>query len=334
MANQQCRYLIGTTILSELLTSSPLLHNKESPHDALPPHLYGQHAPRDLQHAGAHLAQYQPDANREVVFIAYSPPGHWAAISVTSKGTLEWADSLRRHAPSTLVTGVQTWLRYHLSSSSFTLGNSFLCSRQTDGHSCGIIALNAIRHRIFGDALWSEKNRSQLRIREFLDIMQQCNKVGGQKVCFRIFIQATYIRLTTFQEHVQVSLGVDDYPLGPITELPLCAIDFSSPLVSSYPLPPITTLDATDLSSDCTSSSEFASSTTLLVEEDELCSSSPSRPPSPATTAMPVKGGLHSYFSTVHTGGEAFIRPIGTTLAALSKTHAHTANAYYGDHIF
>ena len=181
---EQCRYLIGTTILSELLTSSPLLHNKKSPHDALTPHIYNLHAPQDLRHAGAHLVRYQPDANGEVVFIAYSPPGHWAAISVTSEGTLEWADSLGRRPPSTLVTGVQKWLCYHLSSSSFTLGNNFPCSQQTDGYSCGIIALNTIRHRIFGDALWCEKNRSQLHIGEFLEIMRMCRKSGGQKVCF------------------------------------------------------------------------------------------------------------------------------------------------------
>ena len=181
---EQCHYLIGTTILSELLAKSPLLHNKKSPHEALTPYIYDMHAPRDLQHAGAHLARYQPDANGEVIFIAYSPPGHWAAISVTSKGTLEWADSLGRRPPSTLVTGVQNWLRYHLSSSSFTLGDNFPCSRQTDDYSCGIIALNTIRHRIFGDALWCGKNRSLLRIGEFLEIMHMCRKSGGQKVRF------------------------------------------------------------------------------------------------------------------------------------------------------
>ncbi|KAH8976530.1 hypothetical protein EDB86DRAFT_3095889 [Lactarius hatsudake] len=32
-SQEQCRYLIGTTILAELLESSPLLHNEKSPHD-------------------------------------------------------------------------------------------------------------------------------------------------------------------------------------------------------------------------------------------------------------------------------------------------------------
>jgi hypothetical protein len=182
IGGDQQRYLIGTTILSELLASSPLLHNKESSCDTFLLQTYNLHAPQDLQRAGAHLSQYQPDA--EVVFIAYSPPGHWAAISVTSQGTLEWADSLGRCPPLTLVAGVQKWLHYHLSSSSFRLGNNFQCSRQTDGYSCGIIALNAIKHRIFGDAHWCEKNRTQLRIGEFVDIMRMCRKIGGQNVRF------------------------------------------------------------------------------------------------------------------------------------------------------
>ena len=158
------------------------MHNKNSLHKPLPLHVYNLQAPQDLQHAGAHLVRHQPDG--EVIFIAYSPPGHWAALSVTSRGALEWADSLGRRPPSTLVLGAQKWLHYHLPSITFHLGNSFLCSQQPDNYSCGIIALNAIKHRIFGDTLWSEKSRVQLRIQEFLDIMRMCHKTGSQKVCF------------------------------------------------------------------------------------------------------------------------------------------------------
>jgi hypothetical protein len=182
---EKCQYLIGTTILLELLALSPLFHNKKSSQGTLPLHVYNLQAPQDLQCAGAHLVWHQPDG--EVVFIAYSPPGHWAAVSVTSQGTLEWADSLGRRPPSALVLGVQKWLRYHLPSSNFLLGNNFPCSQQTDNYSCGIIALNAIKHRIFGDTHWSAKSCAQLRIREFLDIMCMCHKSGGQKVCFHIF---------------------------------------------------------------------------------------------------------------------------------------------------
>jgi hypothetical protein len=179
-----CRYLIGTTILSEYLHSSPVLHMKTSSHDNLPWQDYKMRAPQELQHAGEHLLQYQPDG--EVLFVAYSPPGHWAAISITSHGTLEWADSLGRHPPMKLVTGVCKWLGHHILASSFGLGNSFKCSHQTDSFSCGIIALNSIKHHIFGDALWCEEDHTWLRIQEFLNIMHMCQKFEGKSVCFQL----------------------------------------------------------------------------------------------------------------------------------------------------
>ena len=60
------------------------------------------------------------------------------------------------------------------------------------------------------------------------------------------------------------------------------------------------TLDANDLSSDC--SSEVAKSTTQSIEVDELVSSPPSQPSSPAMPAVPRKRGLHLYFNSVHSG--------------------------------
>jgi hypothetical protein len=179
------RYLIGTTILSEYLPSSPLLHKKSSSHDHLPLQDYKLRAPQELQHAGDHLVQYKPDG--EVLCIAFSPPGHWAAVSVTSWGTLEWADSLGRRPPMDLVHGVHNWLNHHLSSTSFRLGSSFKCAHQTDSFSCGIIALNAIKHRVFGDMLWGEEDCTRLHIREFLDIMHGCQKFEGKSVHFQLF---------------------------------------------------------------------------------------------------------------------------------------------------
>jgi hypothetical protein len=175
-------YLIGTTILSEYLHSSPILHMKTSSHDNLPWQDYKVRAPQELQRAGEHLVQHQPDG--EVLFVTYSPPGHWVAISVTSCGTLEWADPLGRRPPMKLVTGVRKWLDHHISASSFSLGNSFKCSHQTDSFLCGIIALNSIKHRIFGDTLWREEDRTRLCIQEFLNIMRMCQKFEGESVRF------------------------------------------------------------------------------------------------------------------------------------------------------
>lgn len=173
-------YLIGNTILAEYLHSSPVLQNTSS-HDNLPWQDYKLRAPRELQCAGEHLVRHQPDG--EVLLVTYSPPGHWAAISLTSRGTLEWADSLGRRPPMELITGARNWLDHHMLASSYRLGNSFKCSHQMDSFSCGIIALNAIKHRIFGDELWDEEDQARLRIQEFLTIMHGC-QIEGKSVCF------------------------------------------------------------------------------------------------------------------------------------------------------
>jgi hypothetical protein len=217
------RYLIGTTILSEYLHSSPLLHKKSSSHDHLPSQDYKSCAPQELQHAGDHLVQYKPDG--EVLCIAFSPPGHWAAVSVTSWGTLEWADSLDRRPPMDLVHGVHNWLNHHLSSTSFRLGSSFKCAHQTDSFSCGIIALNEIKHRVFGDMLWHEEDHTRLHIREFLDIMHGCQKFEGKSVCFQLFRLSDCV-LTLCINHRSIPLchsAQQNAPLVTLTLNPPCS---------------------------------------------------------------------------------------------------------------
>ncbi|KAH9010301.1 hypothetical protein EDB84DRAFT_1570618 [Lactarius hengduanensis] len=327
------RYLIGSTLLDEYLGASPVLHNKSLSQDNLPWQDYKLHAPQDLQYAGNHLVRYQPDG--EVLFIAYSPPGHWAAISVTSRGSLEWADSLGHSPPMGLVIGVRNWLNYHLSesSSSFGLGNSFKCSHQTDSFSCGTIALNAIKHRVFGDILWREEDHAWLRIREFLDIMRVCQKIEGKT------------------EYVSS-------PLDTVECSPFGVSDSNIPLLSTgtdtlslphlHRLNQCDTLDVLELSSD--TGSDLASSTTWLTDLDEQCPSSPdvqlnhSHLPHPGTSSPTTattlrKGGLHSYFPTVHLGKRSCdaedqtlpcppkrirIQPTPTLQSSLSSTSKET----------
>ena len=126
-----------------------------------------------------------------------------------------------------------------------------------------------------------------------------------------------------------------DYPLGSTSKCPSCAVDFSLPPVSSHPLHlPIVTLDldVTDLSSNC--SRKLASSTTQLIELDELCSSSPSWPPLFGTTA--VKGGLHLYFPTVNTGKhsrhqlEQLPQPSPKCMPQTANTHYTTLQQIQG----
>ena len=154
-------YLIDNTIFAEYLHSLLILQNT-SLHNNLPWQDYKLCVPQELQCAGEHLVQHQPDG--EVLLVTSSPPGHWAAIFLTSCGTLEWVDSLGCCPPMELVTGACNWLDHHMLASSFRVGNGFECSHQTDSYSCGIIALNAIKHHIFGDELWCEEDWAQLHI--------------------------------------------------------------------------------------------------------------------------------------------------------------------------
>ncbi len=96
-------------------------------------------------------------------------------------------NSLGRRLPSTLGTGVRNCLRYHFSSTSFSLDNSFQCPPQTGGYSCGLIAVNTvIEHRVFRDALCFDKNWARLRIQKILDIVHVYNQTEGRNICFHV----------------------------------------------------------------------------------------------------------------------------------------------------
>ena len=98
------------------------------------------------------------------------------------------------------------------------------------------------------------------------------------------------------------------------SELPLLSIHFSSPeLPHSHSLKQCDSLDFIELSSEIDSDLTLTSSTapTQLAASDDIFPSSPSLdipfdPPfptsSPITVTTPRKGGLHSYFPTLHRG--------------------------------
>lgn len=46
----------------------------------------------------------------------------------------------------------------------------------TDTYSCGIISCNAIAHELFGDELWTAKNKMRLRIAAFNEIVKRHNE--------------------------------------------------------------------------------------------------------------------------------------------------------------
>ncbi|RXW12056.1 hypothetical protein EST38_g13798 [Candolleomyces aberdarensis] len=130
--------------------------------------LHAQHEPQDIgQILSNHPKQYQ------VVTVAHSPPNHWAAILVdcrASEITVSWGDSINRKPSRKLVDGTHTWLKHHLPLRRYTLNNDLVHAKQPDGFSCGIIAINTIKHYLFDVPLWTTRTSRQLRLREFCDI--------------------------------------------------------------------------------------------------------------------------------------------------------------------
>jgi hypothetical protein len=85
--------------------------------------------------------------------------------------TISWGDSAGRAVPSGFEDRLRAWLSLFVPQIQFLPMQELPCARQTDGYSCGVIAVNTLKHHIFGDDLWTSSQREILRIQEFLDIL-------------------------------------------------------------------------------------------------------------------------------------------------------------------
>ncbi|KAI0259569.1 hypothetical protein BC834DRAFT_846661 [Gloeopeniophorella convolvens] len=131
---------------------------------------YRAKGPEALQELGDHLVKFSKDG--EVIFVANSQHDHWSVVAITSDCTIRWGDSLGRAIPQDLLSGIRNWLHFHIPDKTPTLLRKPLpCAKQPDSYSCGIIAINTIKHHLFGEALWTKATREVLRIQEFLAIM-------------------------------------------------------------------------------------------------------------------------------------------------------------------
>ncbi|KDQ60705.1 hypothetical protein JAAARDRAFT_45525 [Jaapia argillacea MUCL 33604] len=123
-----------------------------------------------LPELGRQLAKQQ---HTKLYFVAYNPKFHWAALCVdVHRREIMWGDSLGWLYPELLFVGLDTWLRQHIGGRSFSVFTDLTCAEQNDHYSCGIIAINTLKHNIFGDPLWTPETRDLLRVQEFLDILQ------------------------------------------------------------------------------------------------------------------------------------------------------------------
>lgn len=144
---------------------------------------YFSKAPKSVTGLGTMIANATEGIR--IASIAFSPPGHWACLLIDSlAGTINWGDSAGRAVPSGFEDRLRAWLGLFIPKTQFLPLQELTCARQTDGYSCGIIAVNTLKHHLFGDDLWTSSRREIFRIQEFLDIMDFSE---SQRACVSIF---------------------------------------------------------------------------------------------------------------------------------------------------
>ena len=107
--------------------------------------------------------------------MAHSPPFHWVACLVDFENKLvRFGNGLRRPPPAEFINGLSEWLQEGFGFA-FTVLEDLQCGMQNDMYSCPIISVNAIQHHIFGDALWTPETARSLRMKAFLELVQEQN---------------------------------------------------------------------------------------------------------------------------------------------------------------
>ncbi|KAN0139177.1 hypothetical protein V8E53_002678 [Lactarius tabidus] len=156
--------IVPTTFVTHIL-ASPLLEASPIPCN------YIKNAPKSVQRVGSVISESPSDIR--IATVSFSPPGHWACLVIDCRArTIAWGDSAGRPEPAGLEKRLKAWLGVFTPQIEFSALQALRCAHQTDGYSCGIIAVNTLKHNIFGDKLWSESHRESLRIAEFLDILE------------------------------------------------------------------------------------------------------------------------------------------------------------------
>ncbi|KAG2159523.1 uncharacterized protein EDB93DRAFT_1099873 [Suillus bovinus] len=95
---------------------------------------------------------------------------HWAVIEVnTVNQNISYADSLDWSWPNDNINTINCWLGYH-GFGKFDRATTLQHGEQRDSFSCGITAINIIKHALFHDTLFTDNRAFSLRMEEFLYI--------------------------------------------------------------------------------------------------------------------------------------------------------------------
>ncbi|KAG1837853.1 hypothetical protein DFJ58DRAFT_862112 [Suillus subalutaceus] len=96
---------------------------------------------------------------------------HWAVIEVDATNqSISYADSLGWSWPNEDIDAIHHWLGYH-GFAKFNRATTLQHSEQHDSFSCGIAALNTIKHALFQDPLFTDNRAFSLHMGEFLYII-------------------------------------------------------------------------------------------------------------------------------------------------------------------
>lgn len=125
------------------------------------------------------IGEFVSTSERDILIatVSYWPQQHWGFILITISGgrvQVKWGDGLNKRVLRSLERGIKKWSNHYSPQRIVTVDSGFLCASQTDGYSCGIVAINALKHHVFREPLWTGANRERCRVDEFLGCMEFC----------------------------------------------------------------------------------------------------------------------------------------------------------------
>ncbi|KAF7363116.1 hypothetical protein MVEN_00664000 [Mycena venus] len=119
----------------------------------------------------ARLLKLQTSPRTLLAFPLHLPPLHWMACAVDIPAAcVQFGDGYHMHPPTSLSKKLAQWLGSVVGMSKAQIMNDLPCGSQQDVVNCGIIAANAIAHRILGDPLWDITCARTLRLQAFCRI--------------------------------------------------------------------------------------------------------------------------------------------------------------------
>lgn len=126
---------------------------------------------RSIRQLGAAIANRLID----VVYLPLNVNGnHWTLFTIDVNHLhIRYGDSLGGRPAASDIQVMLFWLSQHGLCNWDTTGFLPIAQQPADDtFSCGLIVINAIRHGIFGEPLWSRESRDTLRIAEYMRLVQ------------------------------------------------------------------------------------------------------------------------------------------------------------------